>query len=122
MADNERAAIERKPVFPYVVIRWMAAVYGRRQVGKSKAESNRSESGYLLHDRFWSDPTTLTEEGKTLLIEMVSEDVVESRFRMCVVFSKEESVYLEPDGSENTSIDPPSGGIRLDAVKVTGQN
>jgi len=107
--------------YPYVVIRWMAAAYGRREViFVASGHSVESSQEVLVADSApWAEGA-LTSRARAALIERVLELVRESGYRMCVVFAKDDSVYCERDGSTWSQSEAPSGGIRLDEVTRTG--
>jgi hypothetical protein len=73
--------------YPYVVIRYMSAVYDVRPLPPSMARER--------------------------VIEFILSEVKRTRFRMCCVFAADDCVYCEPDGSTMASNQPPSGGARL---------
>ena len=73
--------------YPYVVIRYMSAVYDVRPVPPSMARER--------------------------LIAFILSEVLRTRFRMCCVFAANDCVYCEPDGTTRASDDPPAGGAHL---------
>jgi len=73
--------------YPYVVIRYMSAVYDIRPVSPSMARER--------------------------LIQHILAEVMRTRFRMCCVFAANDCVYCEPDGTTRASDDPPAGGALL---------
>src|SRR3712207_4987136 len=106
--------------YPYVVIRWVAAVYGRRPV--SFASPLPGAEGYFLSPGYLDSAGMITEEGRTELERLVLADVKDTRLRMCVVYGPKDCVFIEPDGSLKTSESPPSGGVRMDQVRVRTGN
>ena len=111
--------LERK--HPYVVIRWMSAVYGVRCV-RFVADEDPAAGDNELQVPFRGDPVgeagELTASARQALVEVVSNIVAKTGRRMCVVFSPTDSCYCEPDGCVRNSASPPSGGLRLDRVEV----
>ncbi len=73
--------------YPYVVIRYMPAVYDVRPVPPSMARER--------------------------LIAVILSEVRRTRFRMCCVFAPNDCVYCEPDGTTRASDEPPAGGAVL---------
>jgi hypothetical protein len=73
--------------YPYVVIRYMPAVYDVRPV-----------------------PPSMPRER---LVSVILSEVRRTRFRMCCVFAADDCVYCEPDGTTRASNDPPAGGAVL---------
>lgn len=105
------------PEYPYVVVRFMAAVYGRRAV------LFHGEQPSLSGNRPVVVPTRRPTNGQCSLklrqqiALSVLADVQRSKLRMCCVFGPSDCVFVEPDGSFNAGNEPPSGGVRLEAVK-----
>ena len=105
-------------MYPYVVVRYLATVYGRfpvKFVGSepttldSKACENAVVVGcpqpYTVDER-------LTPEARNALTGVARYACQQSGHRMCVVFGKKDCVYLEPEGVAKHSDKPPSGGIQ----------
>jgi hypothetical protein len=42
-----------------------------------------------------------------------------NKFRCCIVLAEDDSIFMEHDGSENSSKEPPSGGFSIDTVEVS---
>ena len=107
--------------FPYVVVRWMAAVYGLREVefvrDSPGGDEVASQGGPITvsHPLAFVDGT-LTEGARRAVVEKVRRISMASRFRLCVVLGPTEFVFVEPDGTTRESDRPPSGGVRLDAI------
>jgi hypothetical protein len=79
--------------YPYVVIRYMSAVYDVRPVPASMARER--------------------------LIEFILSEVKRTRFRICCVSAVDDCVYCEPDGTTTASNEPPSGGAHLGQAGIT---
>jgi hypothetical protein len=106
--------------YPYVVVRFMAAVYGRRAVvfrGETPP-TTRSRPVLVNHAR----PTTTDYPArlKRYIARLVLADVKSSGLRMCCVFAPNDCLYVEPDGAINPGNEAPSGGIALDHVEYVG--
>lgn len=113
--------LKRSKDFPYVVIRFMAAVYGKRKVrfvrpGQREGERFTSMRVEVAEPTPPGQPISAAE--RAALIERVREDVRAKRCRMCCVFGPNDSVYCEEDGSTRAHTEAPSGGARLDDVEV----
>lgn len=80
-----------EPFRPYIVVRFMAAVYSR------------------FHAQEGEGPRDLIRRGR----EIASH----RRFRCCVVLAPDRCLYLEPDGSSQFSRQPPGGGVDLVAMR-----
>lgn len=94
-SEREQPALE-SPRYPYVVIRYMTAVYDVRPV-----------------------PPSMPRER---LVAFILSEVQRTRFRMCCVFAADDCVYCEPDGTTLASNDPPAGGARLTAHGVENRS
>ena len=108
--------------FPYIIERIMAAVYLRREVFFLE-ESNGEfyfniPTGSDKHN-FYIDESDafvngkITANARKKLIDAVSLTSQISNRRMCVVFSSNDAVFCEPDGSKTESTNIPSGGVLL---------
>ena len=106
--------------YPYVVIRWMAAVYGSRDVIIDTDIRDQAKGSFLLPPDAVLQNGQIADSGRKLLLDQIMRDVVDSGFRMCAVFGPSDCVFIEPDGTFKVSKDPPSGGIAINDVKLTG--
>jgi hypothetical protein len=95
-ATHEALAEPAAPAYPYVVIRYMPAVYDIRPV-----------------------PPSMPRER---LVAFILSEVQRTRFRMCCVFAANDCVYCEPDGSTRASDDPPAGGAVLTSRGVENRS
>ncbi len=82
--------------FPFVVIRYMAAVYQERPLPPSRSREE--------------------------LVADVLSEVKRTRLRMCCVFAADDCVYCEPDGTTLASTDPPAGGALLTSHGVENRS
>ena len=112
--------------YPYVVVRYMAALYGSRAVVFSETAESKAVNENALIVPLKSPPCcegVLTEAARQALIKVVSEYVKSSGFRMCCVFSETDAVYCERDGSANPSAEVPSGGLVIEGkVNITSDD
>jgi hypothetical protein len=100
--------------FPYVVVRLMATVYQRhRIVFSSCSEVDEKKVFHVIWhqriDRSKPIPPSALDE----LIAAVKKASRSSGFRMCIVLSENDALYVEPCGQIVRKSDPPSGGISL---------
>ena len=106
--------------FPYIIERLMSGGYLRREVfflektnGRCffniTADSDKNNFYIDESDAFVKGKITATARKK--LIGAVSMTSQISNRRLCVVFSTNDAVYCEPDGSKSESTDIPSGGV-----------
>jgi hypothetical protein len=103
--------------FPYVVIRWMAAVYGKKDVQfVSKSADWLKDKSIVVVDPAPFEAGLLTKRARMRLIDEVMLLSLESGHRMCIVFGKDDCHYCQPDGVDYTSKVTPSGGLRIDDV------
>ena len=53
----------------------------------------------------------LTGQARDALIEVVKHKSNERRIPMCIVFGKDDLLYINPDGTAKQSTEAPSGGV-----------
>lgn len=100
--------------YPYVMVRYAAATYGRHQVRFVEDYRQSVPDQDRVFVVFCPKPFSegrLTPDAGRALIEMVQEASRSSLFRMCAVLGENSCVYCEPDGKAKGSFEPPSGGI-----------
>ena len=105
--------------FPYIIERLTSGGYLRREVFFLEKTNGKCffsiPASYENH--FYIDELDVFVEGKITdtarkkLIGAVSMTSQISNRRLCVVFSTNDAVYCEPDGSKSESTDIPSGGV-----------
>lgn len=96
----------------------MAAVYGTAEIRIVSHDGAASEhSGLTVVDAEHRDGLALTTALRRRIIDAAVARSARERFRMCVVFADDDSVFVEPDGSVSRANSAPSGGIRLDKVR-----
>jgi hypothetical protein len=114
--------------YPYVVIRWMAAVYSRkpvRFVDPAASPTNDDDHSQAITVReshpFGPNPNPngpLTVSAVAALIRTVKTLSRDSGQRMCVVLGPKYCIFIEPNGDAKPSDDPPSGGFLVSNVRV----
>ena len=104
--------------YPYVVIRWMAAVYGEKPIKFiKKGESKYTDDCFTVADSIPFENGNLTLKCKEKLIQLIQKHSRDTKLSMCLVLAKEHAIFIEPNGTVLVSKEPPSGGIRMDNVK-----
>ena len=105
-------------MYPHIVIRYMAAVYSKfpvRFVESEQANPKAEEvddAFVVVCPQPYTVGETLTPEARQALIDIVQRASQKSGHRACVVFAKDDCVYVEPEGTAKPSAEPPSGGIQ----------
>jgi hypothetical protein len=108
--------------FPYIIDRMMAAAYVRREVFFLEKTDERRffniPAGSDKNNFYIDEPNAfvngkITDTARKKLIGAVSLTSQIHNRRMCVVFSANDAVYCEPDGSKSESTSIPSGGVLL---------
>lgn len=99
-------SIETVDVYPHVVVRWQASVYGCK-IFRFEGEPR---SGQTLGVACHRD----APDARDKMLDRVHGLVLRFGLRMCVVFGPKEVCYLEPDGTRKLCDERPSGGIRYD--------
>ena len=111
--------LTRNERYPYVIIRWMAAVYGeKRIVFINEGESVYDDGSFIVADRCPIENSCLTSQCKERIIRLIQTLSKDTKLSMCLVLAEDQAVYIEPNGSITTSNNPPSGGIQLNDVKA----
>jgi len=107
--------------YPYVVQRMLSAVYRTVPVifldeSNGVKESNYENSLQLKEVNIVCPNAfnngVLTEKAKAILVKIISDYSVKTKFKMCIVFGESDCLYCDPDGSKSISIEKPRGGIR----------
>ncbi len=99
--------------YPHVVIRWMACAYDSRPVvfrRAGMAAATQSNAIEVL-DPPAADGADLIPRRRAALLAKLCELSAKTGRRTCAVFSKDDSVYVESDGTMNDRRDAPSGGV-----------
>lgn len=103
---------EDRPVYPHVVIRFMACVYARRSVWFGVGLEERGHD-LIVPTPAPANPWALTQVERDAVVDAALVATVLTRFRHCVVFGPGDVVYVEPDGSRKASDTPPSRGLAV---------
>ena len=119
---------DEKTKYPYVVVRYMAAVYSRRQVvfKPSGHAGVENQNIVCIHPAPFANGK-LKQECVEELVDILKDLTHSSGFRMCLVLAENSCIFVEPDGQTKISDDPPSGGVKIKSVgeenmKKTGLN
>lgn len=113
-SERQNIAPESTVEYPYLVIRLQAAVYDKRRIVFAQTPGASDGHAFLLQWPQSFDRTrALPSAVRLALIEQVKGASKQSGFRMCIVVSQDESLYVEPDGRVESMSTAPSGGIAL---------
>jgi len=119
-ASNIPPGYVAEPGYPHVVIRYMAAAYGRVElVFRSKTAPANGCSAIAVDAAAPPPGEPMSAETRAAVLEATHALVKLSRMRCCAVFSPCDVVFCEPGGVTVTGTEPPSGGIRYDRVMNT---
>lgn len=101
--------------YPFLVIRWMSAVYGKKKiVFVSQGESKlKGDSLVVVADGPCDTCGQLPAETLPRLVGAILPIVVSEQRRMCLVLSPTNGVYIEPDGKVRWTDELPSGGMLI---------
>lgn len=102
--------------FPFIVVRLTSAVYQTESLLVRAGDANAIVTpgqSLLRHPHPFGPDGQISGEARTLLLSAVLEAVRKSGFRMCVVWGPAWCTFVEADGSNKNSFDPPSGGMIL---------
>ncbi len=104
------------PTYPHIVVRWVATVYAHRDVHFAPPpEHDPEHPDFDLYVDLPepADRRCLNPGERAAIVNVALHRPLYARFRRCVVFGPDDVVYVEPDGSTDTGVRPPSGGLRL---------
>ena len=110
--------MEGLDAYPHVVVRYMATVYAQFGVkfvesGEEASKLDTVEDAFVVvYPRPYTVDEQLTPEARKALVEVVQCASQKTNHRMCVVFGEQDCVFVEPNGTAKTSIEPPSGRIQ----------
>jgi len=105
---------------PYIVIRYMAAVYGRIEIALRGSPAPANGRRAVAVDAEAPKPgLPLSVEARAAVVDATLALVRQSGMRCCAVFGPHDAVYCEADGRALSATDPPSGGVQLDRVGNT---
>ena len=101
--------------YPYVIVRFMATVYTSYRVEFVESDQFQPAESDRAFVVVCNNPYVdgqLTPEATEALLVAVQHASRQSGHRMCAVFGKNDCVYIEPEGPEKPSSQPPSGGAQ----------
>ncbi len=116
--------MEKKNVYPHMVVRYMAAVYQFQPISILPHNPDCRWTGAELARNLCAvDPTfaptgRLNSDALFLLQNEILLRTIADGLRRCLVLSPIESYFCEPNGTISRSKEPPSGGLRLDRPPV----
>ncbi len=102
--------------FPYLIIRIFCAVYQKVPI---KMRTGPKKFSVQLKTCFIQTPNpyktcgSLSDECKQVLFEAIQDAAKQMQFRMCIVWAKDDCLYLEPEGILINSKEIPSGGLEI---------
>jgi hypothetical protein len=100
--------------YPHVVIRVRPSIYARWKVVFLETGENRMADGKLtleFPDAFQDG--VLKPEALELAVAVLKGVTRQSGYRICLVLSPEKCIYVEPDGTTDETLEPPSGGLEF---------
>ena len=105
---------EKPQQYPHVVIRVRPSIYARWKVLFLETGENRMADGQLtLEFPEAFQEGVLKPEALELAVAVLKGVTRQSGYRMCLVLSPEKCIYVEPDGTTDESLEPPSGGLEI---------
>ena len=117
MSDGADGLQIKSRPYPYLVIRWMATVYGTADIRVVREDvPHPADRALTVVDPDYLDGEAMTVSLRRRIIEAAVASCQRDGIRRCVVFGEADAVYVEPDGRTHGSTTPPSGGVRLDEV------
>jgi hypothetical protein len=128
MSDSKRDDLDRTiaPLrgdarsHPYLVIRWVAAVYGTAEIRIASSDGvDTLENGISIVDASYRAGDVIEGPLRRKIIDAALARSRVLKHKMCIVFAANDCVYVEPDGRFSGSSVPPSGGIRFDKAIVS---
>ena len=105
-------------MYPFVVIRYLATVYGQFPVRfvadhtTDLAQGDSDRAFVVVYSRPYTADEKLTPQARKAVIDVVQHASRKSGHRGGVVFADDDCVYTEPEGTAKPSAEPPSGGIQ----------
>jgi hypothetical protein len=114
--------VERQTVYPYLVVRLMAAAYQREKIsvriGPQRAHIGFGDS-HVHHPSPFETDGNLSAGCRTLLVPAAFEAMRRTRHRMCIVWSDNRCTFVELDGSHLESTELPVAGFSTQGVDGT---
>lgn len=100
--------------YPYLVVRFMNAVYQREEIAIHKGPANMRvgfRDSFVHHPEPFDSDGSISPDCKRLMVAGTLEAIRRTGFRMCLVWTAHSCTFVEKDGSANDSDGPPSGGF-----------
>jgi hypothetical protein len=114
--------VERQTVYPYLVVRLMAAAYQREKIsvriGPQRAHIGFGDS-HVHHPSPFETDGNLSAGCRTVLVLAALEATRRTRHRMCIVWSDNRCTFVELDGSHLESTELPVAGFSTQGVDGT---
>ena len=105
-------------MYPHIVVRYMATVYGNFSVKfvdteQANLDSQEFDDAFVVVcPKPYTTDEQLTPQARKALTDVVQYASRKSGRRACAVFAKDDCVYVEPESAAKPSAEPPSGGIQ----------
>jgi hypothetical protein len=96
-----KVAVGDKPVFPYLVVRLIAAVYVNEKIhiGPWPPVNRKPWWIVVVHPNPRENGRLRPEVRQAVIDQVIARCRAQKSFRMCIVFGKDEQVFVEPDGT-----------------------
>jgi hypothetical protein len=96
-----KVALGDKPIFPYLVIRLIAGFYTNEKIHIGPWPPVNRKSGWIVvvHPDPWENGRLRPEVRQAVIDQVIARCRAQKAFRMCIVFGKDEQIYVEPDGT-----------------------
>jgi len=105
--------VKMEESYPYVVIRYIPAVYGQLPVRfVDPGTPHDSSDAFVIPCALPHVDGNLTLATRESLVQAVLTESKKSGHKTCVVFGESDCVFCNPDGSTVESNGPPQGGIQ----------
>ena len=117
MIAKEFGINNNKP-YPFVVVRFMPAIYGRASLVFLGEEDQNSRRGIFVPVKR-PDDRIYSQELRNAVASEVLMHVRAKRLRVWCVFGPKAALYVEPDGSCDAKTLVQSGGLELDEIVAT---
>ncbi len=114
MNGNNSKQQDEEVKYPYLVVRQISGFYTKAEIAflNSTEEKPVPRTLSIVCQQPYVDGE-LTDTCKQALVEVVKHETRRTQYRMCLVLGERECIYVEPDGTTQSSEEPPSLTIRL---------
>ena len=104
-------AVGDDPIFPYLVVRLIPGFYvnERIHVGPRPPAGRNQWSIVVVHPEPWKEGRLRPDVRQAVIDQVIARCLAQKTFRMCIVFGKDEQVYVEPDGTADVTRDQVPG-------------